>query len=142
MSNPHRQTGRLRFGRQSLSGACYFVTACTRSRKPIFAEAPAAANARNILSRLVGDGDARWLAGTVMPDHIHCLFELGARLSFAECLAKVKGLISRTLSSGASVWQENALSTGFGRANIPGASSGVPDPKGMKTPKDTPSISS
>ena len=76
---------------------------------PIFAEAPAAANARNILSRLVGDGDARWLAGTVIPDHIHCLFELGARLSFAESLAKVKGLISRKLSSGASVWQKNAF---------------------------------
>src|SRR5438552_11166460 len=95
MPHARRQTAELRKGRLSLPGARYFVTACTADRRPIFAAPQIAALASATLFRLVRDGDVEWLAGTVMPDHVHLLFALGARLSLDRTLAKLKGLISR-----------------------------------------------
>jgi REP element-mobilizing transposase RayT len=109
MPIPHRKTGDLRIGRYSMPGARYFVTACTASRRPVFIEASSAATAHKLLLRLVTDRDVRWLVASIMPDHIHLLFELGERLSLEQCLAKTKGLISRALSPGGSIWQENAF---------------------------------
>lgn len=63
------------------------------------------------MARLVSDGDAQWIAGTVMPDHIHALFELGTSLSFDRTLAKLKGNIARIIrrNEAAFAWQENAF---------------------------------
>jgi REP element-mobilizing transposase RayT len=104
-----RQTANLRLGRNSSTGATYFVTACTTHRRPLFASPDAAACGRQVLERTVTDGDVAWLAATVMPDHVHALFELSDRLSLGQVLAKVKGLVSRNLSPGESIWQENVF---------------------------------
>lgn len=61
------------------------------------------------LARMEIDDDFRWLTATVMPDHIHLLFCLGERLDLAHCVAKFKGLITRTINVRSSVWQENAF---------------------------------
>ncbi len=56
-------------------------------------------------------GDLVWLAGTVMPDHLHLIFELGDRLPLDRVIAKLKGNITRTLhrSSAPGGWQENVF---------------------------------
>jgi hypothetical protein len=41
------------------------------------------------------DGDVRWLTGTVMPDHVHLLFQLGARLVLNRVVAKWRSYLSR-----------------------------------------------
>lgn len=56
---------------------------------------------------LAAGGDVEWIAGTVMPDHIHVLFELGRRLSLDRVLAKLKGGITRQCGLGGAFWQEN-----------------------------------
>jgi REP element-mobilizing transposase RayT len=49
--------------------------------------------------------DARILAATFMPDHVHLLFELGSRLSLDRVIAKWKTRVRRTIGAGA--WQAN-----------------------------------
>lgn len=115
-----RRTSELRKGRFSVAGAMYFVTACVVHRRPLFADPQAARVVRQVLLRLIDDQDATWLAGTVMPNHFHLVFELGNRLSLDRTLAKIKGLVSRRLNGsdqssltitrhGGDLWQENAF---------------------------------
>jgi REP element-mobilizing transposase RayT len=85
------------------------VTACTKRRRPAFAAAADAEIARHALLRLVEDGDVAWLVGTVMPEHVHFLFELGARLPLERVQSKFKGLVSRKHSMSKALWQENAF---------------------------------
>jgi putative transposase len=65
--------------------------------------------ARDAILRLVADGDVPWLAATIMPDHVHVLFELGDRLSLDRLLAKIKGLVTRSIAAPLPIWQENAF---------------------------------
>jgi REP element-mobilizing transposase RayT len=107
---PQRQTHRLRLGRHSAPGATYFVTTCTYRRLPLFAGEPARFLARQAWLSLAELGDVEWLAVAVMPDHVHALFTLGARLTVSQTLGKAKATITRTLGrSPATVWQENAF---------------------------------
>jgi putative transposase len=106
-----RKTDHLRIGRVSTPGARYFVTACTSDRRESFASDPAARTASEIMISLGATSDVVWLAGTVMPDHLHVVFELGARLPLNRVIAKLKGNVTRALrySPEPVVWQENVF---------------------------------
>ena len=71
------------------------MTVCTRGREPVLSVAE---NAERIIAAMVeldASGDGQFLAGTVMPDHIHLLFVLGERLTLARIMAKVKSRARR-----------------------------------------------
>ncbi|MBW7894441.1 MAG: transposase [Opitutaceae bacterium] len=106
-----RQTFRLRIGRVSLPGATYFVTMCAARRQPVFASPDHARIATEALANLADANEVSWLAGTVMPDHLHVLFQLGDRLPLARVMAKLKGAITRRINHdlGSHLWQENAF---------------------------------
>ncbi len=63
------------------------------------------------MQALVAQDNVSWLAGTVMPDHLHLLFALGSRLTLDRVIAKLKGKIARELrpAHGVGLWQENAF---------------------------------
>ncbi len=102
---PTRQTTALRQGRQSLAGAVYFVTFCTAHRQPWLTSSEARRAGAAVCDELVASGDARMLAATLMPDHVHLLFALGGRLSLARLVAKWKARVRPALGGGA--WQAN-----------------------------------
>lgn len=99
---PKRRTAFLRTGRVSLPGATYFVTAVTKDRTPVFSDPVIADGLRDALLQMDSVGDFRLLAGTVMPDHIHLLFELGEQLSVGRVCAKFKTLAR---AQGRAVWR-------------------------------------
>ena len=107
MMLPVRGTGRLRKGRISSPGARYFVTLCTRQRANSLAQQNAAARMENACRRLDEDQDIALIAMTIMPDHVHVLFELRERLSLAKVLSKMKGLGRDPRASWQ--WQENVF---------------------------------
>lgn len=85
-----RKTDNLRRGRVSLPGARYFVTMCVAGRQPVLSQAANAPRVFTAFDRLSGSGDWVLLAATIMPDHVHVLFRLGARLSLDRTMAKLK----------------------------------------------------
>lgn len=100
-----RHTEDLLKGRSSVPGATYFLTWVTHNRMPLFADEPNRQQARNHLAAIDGSGDGSILAGTVMPDHIHLLLELGGRLPLSAVVAKAKSAVSRANPDAA--WQRN-----------------------------------
>jgi putative transposase len=100
-----RRTAELLKGRCSISSAVYFVTFCTERRAPTL-RCDAVYRAAYVANRkMETTGDARFLAATVMPDHVHLLFELGSRLSLDRVVSKWKAQVRRTVSG--VVWQAN-----------------------------------
>ena len=91
-SRPVRRTSNLHRGRVSAPGCRYFVTAVTKDRAPVLLRPEVACRVRATLLELDGPGDIQLLAATLMPDHVHLLFELGARLSLGRVCAKFKSL--------------------------------------------------
>jgi putative transposase len=108
MPLPERKTPRLRWGRVSVPDATYFVTACTKNRETVFANRDVATKALSVLDELPVGHDADILAATIMPDHVHLLFTLGARLSFGQVIAKFKTL-ARERGRVAWHWQDESF---------------------------------
>lgn len=105
-TEPRRLTERLHAGRVSATGAVYFVTFVTAARTP-WLTAPAAANAVLTAMREWHDeGDGSVLAATAMPDHVHVLFSLGARLDVGRCVSRWKA-VGRRMSGYAGKWQRD-----------------------------------
>jgi putative transposase len=68
---------------------------CTQFRQPLLT---LDANADALLDSLQQIRDCHDIdlhAGTIMPDHVHLLFELGARISLGQVMAKFKALSNR-----------------------------------------------
>ncbi len=103
---PQRRTSHLRTGRVSLPGCRYFVTAVTQDRKPAFSDSATAQHLCGTFNQLHAAGDFVLLAATIMPDHVHLLFELGARLSVGRVCAKFKSL-GRHLGRDSWHWQQD-----------------------------------
>ena len=104
---PTRRTTDLRKGRTSLAGARYFVTICAqRPERQLVLPATAEA-VSGVLARIEKDGDATFLASTIMPDHLHLLAILSDRLSIGRVVGKLKALTEPALRGGDLRWQEN-----------------------------------
>ncbi|WP_157693640.1 transposase [Opitutus sp. GAS368] len=91
-----RHTENLLKGRASAPGTRYFLTWCTAKRAPLLIVDPTRTIARQSLLAIDASGDGTLLAGTIMPDHIHLLLELGVRLTVSQVVAKIKAAITRT----------------------------------------------
>jgi putative transposase len=108
MPGPLRKTARLRWGRFSVPGAQYFVTACVKDRAPALS-IPLSGELVLEAFRAVHEAkDAEVLAATVMPDHFHLLCSLGTRLTIGQLIAKVKSL-ARQLGRASWQWQADAF---------------------------------
>ena len=92
-----RRTEELRKGRISLAGAAYFVTFSTARRAPTLAGTASISAAHEVCRRLAADGDVSELTATVMPDHVHLLFRLGAKLTLERVVAKWRTLVWRSV---------------------------------------------
>ena len=103
---PSRRTSHLRTGRISLPGARYFVTAVTQDRAPALADPVVAQQVCKTLFTLHETGDIYLLASSVMPEHVHLLFELGERLSVGRVCAKFKTL-ARDQGRAKWCWQQD-----------------------------------
>ncbi|HWA28670.1 MAG TPA: transposase [Lacunisphaera sp.] len=90
-----RATAKLLPGRNSIAGACYFLTWCTRNRVRILSEPAVSSTASDAIARLDQTHDGVVLAATIMPDHIHVLLTLGGRLTISQVVAKTKATVSR-----------------------------------------------
>ena len=71
MGLPERETSRLRFGRDSASGASYFVTICTKDRKPVLTQPDIGNRLIEIIQAMHVSGDINLVSSTLMPDHVH-----------------------------------------------------------------------
>lgn len=109
MSFSNRKTANLRIGRISIPGAVYFITACTAGRQRVFGNTSARVTAQSVLLRMCETGDFQWMTGTIMPDHVHLLCELGNRLRLEQCIAKAKALMTQATKSRKTIWQENVF---------------------------------
>ena len=68
---------RLRGGRRSIPGQCYFLTTCCAGGMRRFGGHHAACEAARTLALPGAWGDAELLAWVLMPDHLHLLLRLG-----------------------------------------------------------------
>lgn len=87
---PVRLTDRLHIGRISNEGAGYFVTFVTASRKPWLAHRKNHAVLLSVLRSWHDEQRGSVLAATVMPDHVHVLFQLGPELTVGQAVARWK----------------------------------------------------
>jgi putative transposase len=104
---PSRHTSDLLIGRVSIPGSYYFLTFCEASRQPGFADRPLALELLRALHELHASTELSLVAATVMPDHIHVLGRLGARLSLARSVGKFKARTRAALAAARLTWQEN-----------------------------------
>ena len=104
---PIRKTGDLRKGRVSVPGARYFITcACVRPTDQLISgECPEAID--SAIQLLNEHHDMTLLAATIMPDHVHLLFQLGQRLSVSRVIGKWKAITKTALARSGLSWQQN-----------------------------------
>jgi putative transposase len=91
-----------------MPGARYFVTCCTKERAPIFSVGSEMQRTRAAMITLHEARDFDLIAATVMPDHVHLLFTLGARLSVGQVMAKLK-FLARNRGAVPWRWQEDGF---------------------------------
>ncbi len=92
---PKRRTDELHKGRVSVPGARYFVTFVTEDRVPCLREQSVVQAVLTTLISWHEEHDGVILCATVMPDHVHVLFELGHRLTAGQCVGRWKSEIRR-----------------------------------------------
>lgn len=90
-----RATLKLLPGRISAAGACYFLTWCTRNRTETLVAPDVRTTVHTALAGLERSRDGTVLAATIMSDHVHLLFTLGARLTVSQVVAKTKAAVTR-----------------------------------------------
>lgn len=103
-----RDTGpnALRRGRASEAGFEYFLTLCVADRKPVLT----GQRAERVLRALhASQADGCWLirCATIMPDHVHLLIRLGAKLTLSQAIARFKVATKGVLSTAIATWQAN-----------------------------------
>jgi len=100
-----RENRLLRKGRLSLPNARYFITCCTENRQPGLEQAPVATALLQAVQELHAETSIDLLTATVMPDHVHLLFQLGRRLKLAQVVSKFKSMTRNTLMEYQLTWQ-------------------------------------
>jgi putative transposase len=105
---PARGSAVLRIGRASLPGQHYLITFTTHERRRLFSDFAGTAACARALHGAASAGGSRLVAWVLMPDHCHCLLELGAGESLARWVGRVKAAMTRALhgfdSSRSPVW--------------------------------------
>lgn len=96
---------RLRIGRFSQAGACYFLTFCTAQRKNGLADVDIWREFLEQLEKLPRDGIAQPRATVLMPDHLHLIFNLGEKLILPKVVARLKGKLAPMLRTKQIQWQ-------------------------------------
>jgi len=102
-----RRTSALHAHRWSQPVTIYFVTCCTRFRAANLTNAPVPGAIQATVATLDADGDTVTHAFTVMPDHMHWLFTLGARLSLGRVVARLKARTTNVLDGRGLAWQRD-----------------------------------
>jgi putative transposase len=97
-SHPVRHTGELHRGRISIPGARYFVTIVTRNRERWLLDPAAARAVLNAFREWHDERDGALICATVMPNHVHAVFELGQQLTVGQCCARWKTAVRRALA--------------------------------------------
>ncbi|MGZ0656913.1 REP-associated tyrosine transposase [Coraliomargarita sp. W4R72] len=104
---PVRKTQNLRKGRTSTPRARYFITLCSKDRKPSLLDPGVAEAVLGVWRLQHVDGDYTFHCGTVMPDHIHFLFTLGDRISLGQCIIKFKAKTKAAIEAVGLKWQRD-----------------------------------
>lgn len=100
-----RKSGALREGRVSEPYARYFVTWCVANRQPLLTSPLLQQAIREEVAALERGADLSLCAGSIMPDHVHLIVELGERLSLSQTVARIKSSLRRLRPD--IRWQEN-----------------------------------
>ncbi|MBI2815167.1 MAG: transposase [Opitutae bacterium] len=95
----------LREGRFSQAGALYFLTYCTTGQKAGLTEGMIPGIVRQEWHALKADGVCTLRCGTIMPDHVHLLVELGAKLTLSRAVARLKSRTTSALRVEGLSWQ-------------------------------------
>jgi putative transposase len=103
--DPEKGHAALRRGRVSTPNASYFLTICTSRRA-------AGLTDPHIGSSILGEMQAMqtvdvWSVrcAVIMPDHVHLLIKLGARLSLVKAVSRLKGKTSTVLRAAGLSWE-------------------------------------
>ena len=104
---PTRCTEALHWNRWSASETRYFVTCCTRLRRPGLHRAAIGSVVRQAIHASDVAGDTSTAALPVMPEHLHWLFCLGSRLTLGRVIARFKASTRGSLASHALEWQRD-----------------------------------
>jgi putative transposase len=104
---PTRQTEHLHFGRWSCPGARYFLTLCTSPRRDGLQHECLRNHLLQSAAAADKTEDVETFAFTVMPDHLHWLFALGARLSLGRVMARFKTETRHELLADDLKWQRD-----------------------------------
>jgi REP element-mobilizing transposase RayT len=104
---PTRQTERLHNYRHSVAGARYFITCCTGGRLAGLTQPAIRETILNEVQQSDHQEDTTTLAFVLMPDHLHWLFSLGARLAIGRVVARLKAETHATLGKADFSWQRD-----------------------------------
>lgn len=98
----------LRRGRTSIPQQIYHLSFTTLERRPFFADVLAASAAARCFHAAEGGAGAVLLAWVLMPDHAHCLLQLGSVLPLDEEVRRLKGAsaraVNRVLGRRGAIW--------------------------------------
>jgi len=97
----------LRKGRLSIPHARYFVTCCTEGRGKTLTDPNAGEPIRFAWRSLHKEDSIQLLCATIMPDHVHFLFQLGSRLRLGQVVGKLKSMTRDSLDTLELTWQDN-----------------------------------
>ena len=103
----HIGADRLRRGRVSIPHARYFITMVTQNRRHGLTENTVSDALVDAWRVSQADGDIDLLCATIMPNHCHLLYRLGARLRLDRVQAKLKSITSESLDAYGLEWQPN-----------------------------------
>jgi REP element-mobilizing transposase RayT len=106
-SDPAKGHVALLRGRVSTPKAAYFLTICTDHRATGLTD-PAVGS--KILGEMqAAQTDVVWSVrcAVIMPDHLHVLIELGARLSLEKAVSRLKAKTSATIRGKGLAWERN-----------------------------------
>ena len=95
----------LRRGRFSEAGALYFLTFCTAGRNMGLTEVTIAHAVQQEWRAMSLGGVWILRCGTVMPDHVHLLVELGGKLPLSRTIARLKARTAASLRKAGLSWQ-------------------------------------
>lgn len=83
-------------------GGTFFFTLCTYNRHPLFADAGNVERLRQALRAVMTERPFEILAGVVLPDHLHWIWQLPREDSdYPSRIGRVKVLFTRSLGRGA-----------------------------------------